>query len=277
MSKAGTYGIDINQFSGEITVGGTISVSRPEGIKRIPEYEIYSGTDMAFGDGAMASFVSPVPDFPEGRSNIAIGNGSLSLLENTGNHNSAVGYLSGHKNNGIGNTFLGSYQGAYFAENTGSYNTHVGLQGPINSTSGDYNASLGYACFYDMTTGAGNIGIGYGPLPNVTTGSYNIGIGRLAGREVVLGDENTYIGYMSGTGMGDTTGVLFVGAGSRRDIYADDNGIVLGDGNTSTEVLRLIVSDGANLDFPDDATAASAGVPINGLYHTSGTVKIRLV
>lgn len=29
--------------------------------------------------------------------------------------------------------------------------------------------------------------------------------------------------------------------------------------------------------YANDAAAASAGVPIGGLYHTSGTVKVRLV
>lgn len=29
--------------------------------------------------------------------------------------------------------------------------------------------------------------------------------------------------------------------------------------------------------FAFDAAAAAAGIPIGGLYHTSGTVKIRLV
>jgi hypothetical protein len=31
-----------------------------------------------------------------------------------------------------------------------------------------------------------------------------------------------------------------------------------------------------NYDYADDSTAQSAGVPIGGIYHTGGTLKIRL-
>jgi hypothetical protein len=33
----------------------------------------------------------------------------------------------------------------------------------------------------------------------------------------------------------------------------------------------------SSYNFADDAAAASGGVPLGGLYHTSGTIKIRLV
>lgn len=42
-------------------------------------------------------------------------------------------------------------------------------------------------------------------------------------------------------------------------------------GPTGLESGVLITS------YANDAAAAAAGVPIGGLYHTSGTVKIRLV
>jgi hypothetical protein len=44
--------------------------------------------------------------------------------------------------------------------------------------------------------------------------------------------------------------------------------------NVSTAILAQVSS---SYDFADDSAAASGGVPLGGLYHTSGTIKIRLV
>jgi hypothetical protein len=33
----------------------------------------------------------------------------------------------------------------------------------------------------------------------------------------------------------------------------------------------------ASFDYADDTAAAAGGVPLGGLYHTTGTIKIRLV
>lgn len=42
---------------------------------------------------------------------------------------------------------------------------------------------------------------------------------------------------------------------------------------TITPISSLAIAD----DFVNDAAAAGGGVPIGGLYHTTGAVKIRLV
>lgn len=47
---------------------------------------------------------------------------------------------------------------------------------------------------------------------------------------------------------------------------------------TIREVIRLLDTTATPLvSAANDAAAAAAGVPLNGLYHTSGTVKVRLV
>jgi len=38
----------------------------------------------------------------------------------------------------------------------------------------------------------------------------------------------------------------------------------------------LVLSNYSSYNFANDAYAATAGIPLGGLYHTSGTVKIRL-
>jgi len=51
------------------------------------------------------------------------------------------------------------------------------------------------------------------------------------------------------------------------------------EGNADENVLEYTAANhvfSGLQDLADDAAAASAGVPVNGLYHTSGTIKIRL-
>jgi hypothetical protein len=45
-------------------------------------------------------------------------------------------------------------------------------------------------------------------------------------------------------------------------------------GNFESDTLNFVVNNLGN--YADDTAAATGGVPINGLYHTSGSVKIRL-
>lgn len=46
--------------------------------------------------------------------------------------------------------------------------------------------------------------------------------------------------------------------------------------STDTNGIIKMTELGANLNFADDSAAATGGIPIGGLYHTSGTIKIRL-
>jgi hypothetical protein len=46
--------------------------------------------------------------------------------------------------------------------------------------------------------------------------------------------------------------------------------------STDTNGIIKMTGLGANLNFADDSAAATGGIPIGGLYHTSGTIKIRL-
>ncbi len=45
----------------------------------------------------------------------------------------------------------------------------------------------------------------------------------------------------------------------------------------STTVNRLALLDYLDLNYADDTAAATGGVPLGGIYHTSGALKIRLV
>jgi len=128
---------------------------------------------------------------------------------------------------------------------------------------------------YYLSTGSRNMAIGRGSLQELTTGSGNVGVGYLAGRFITTGDKNTFIGDSLQAG-GNVSNTLVVGAGSRKDVFADANGIKLGDGVMATEVHDFIIGNAGSLDFADDGAAAVGGVPVNGVYHTGGVLKIRL-
>jgi hypothetical protein len=57
--------------------------------------------------------------------------------------------------------------------------------------------------------------------------------------------------------------------------YAIGYGITASTENTVT-LKRLQMLDYASLNFADDTAAAAAGIPLGGVYHTSGALKIRI-
>ena len=48
-------------------------------------------------------------------------------------------------------------------------------------------------------------------------------------------------------------------------------GNVTGNASTATTITGLVAKN-----YADDAAAATAGVPVGGIYHTSGAMKVRL-
>lgn len=279
MAKTGTYGIDINQFSGEITVGGTISVSRAGELKRILEYNFFQELKEprifpSFGVGYDA--LNSIDDKDIGRSCTAFGTYALKHLV-SGDNNTAFGNRAGYGfTTGNSNTCFGSYTGGYQETNNEGYgNTYVGSTIAAFSTGGNENVGVGQGALYYLTTGSYNMAVGRASLQEVTTGENNVAIGRLSGRLVTDGSNNTFVGANLNAG-GNVSDTLVVGAGSRKDVFANADGIVLGDGVLGTEVFNLVISNYASLDFPDDATAAANGIALGGVYHTGGAIKVRL-
>ena len=276
MSKKGTYGIDINQFSGEITVGGTISVSREGELKRTSEYNVYED----FSSGDYPSFSIGIDALGSmtlngGSNNVAFGHNAGKLM--TSYNFVGIGFNAGAKyTTGNSNVCVGPYAGsAAGGDSTGALNTFVGSTIAAFSTGGSENVGLGGGSLYFLQTGSYNMAIGRAALQDVTTGNYNVGVGRQAGKGITTGSNNTVLGSNLQLGAA-VSNTLVVGAGNRKDVFADANGIVLGDGALGTEVFNLVISNYALLDFPDDSTAATGGIPVGGVYHTSGTIKIRL-
>ena len=67
--------------------------------------------------------------------------------------------------------------------------------------------------------------------------------------------------------------IAIIGCGSDDNNRADAFRVDLISGTTATIILPQVI----NLNYENDAIAAANGIPIGGLYHTSGTIKIRLI
>jgi hypothetical protein len=77
-----------------------------------------------------------------------------------------------------------------------------------------------------------------------------------------------------------------INTGSLKDAATNNGGSTLyrsgslwtqNDSVRLTESTMILASVSSSFNFADDTTAAAGGVPLGGLYHTSGTIKIRLV
>jgi hypothetical protein len=82
------------------------------------------------------------------------------------------------------------------------------------------------------------------------------------------------LGYYSGA-TGDTgpigpTGDTGAGSTGPNTFYGNQT---ISGGTSGT----LILAGATDLNFPDDPSAATGGVPLYGIYHDNGSIKIRLI
>ena len=180
----------------------------------------------AIGNGAL-EFVRGIgmrdPETHNGSYNTAIG--SVVLQDNIeGIDNTGVGNIALWRNQGDGNTALGS--SSLSANTTGNFNTGVGTSTLQASTTGSNNLAAGYSSLYRNTTGTGNVATGSFSLNQNTTGSYNTGLGYSAVWGNTSGNSNVGVGdYALYT---NAAGSQNVAVGSHA-LYANDHGT----GNTA--------------------------------------------
>ncbi len=88
--------------------------------------------------------------------------------------------------------------------------------------------------------------------------------GNVTNRALIMASNNTNI-------TGGTTNTLMLGCSGRT---------ALNSYTTYVETLEafdgIVLNDYSNLDFASDSAAATGGVPLGGLYHNSGDMKIRI-
>ena len=136
------------------------------------------------------------------------------------------------------------------------------VMGSFAEANGLYSVALGPSA---KTNGAtdGSIAIGQASETIWTDGS---GAGAIC------------LGRSSKTRM---TGQISIGDAAECAATAAAGAVALGAGVTASTadtvtIKKLQMLDYATLDYADDTAAAAAGIPLGGVYHTSGALKIRI-
>ena len=228
--------------------------------------------NVAIGESALLENIA-------GIGNIAIGK---EALFNVG----AFGQVAGDYNTMIGTKALsdatssGSYNvgiGAFVFERGGGGNGNVGIGAyALEAVQGAFNVAVGNLALYETNSGTRNTGLGAFALEKNRGGSNNVAIGFKAISDEELGNDCIGIGRdcrMIGTGVNNA---IVIGADARGN---GSNSTVIGNNLTTKAEIRgaLALPELRFLNFPNDAAAAAGGVVIDGLYHTAGVIKIRLV
>jgi hypothetical protein len=107
-------------------------------------------------------------------------------------------------------------------------------------------------------------GVILGNLNGIAAGTnYNVIIGN--NHRVDSGSYNTIIGGANNNISGGTSGSTLIGLNN----YSPTR-------NDAAFAMAYVMTNYASYDFADDAAAATGGVVLGQMYHTSGAMKIRV-
>ena len=149
--------------------------------------------------------------------------------------------------------------------------------GKGSNANGNWSVSVGPTSG-GGSNGYGNIAIGFG----TSTGTGNF---ENSGVAIGVQAQAAAQGSVAYGPQAKVTNTAHLGAIAigKQTIVSAPGAVALGSGvtsviwNDSVTVRKLAMLDYGTLDFVDDTTAASNGVPLGGVYHTNGALKIRIV
>jgi hypothetical protein len=183
----------------------------------------------------------------------------------------------------------GIYVGA--SPSNASPNIVLGSNALNNISVGAYNTAMGELTLPFLTTGSFNTALGYTAGNDLQSGSYNMFLGRNSGANLITGSFNTFIGAVSFLSQSTFNNTIIIadGAGSQR-LFISSSGLAIfsndlyvsssmtTSGSLTVQRSTAILSQvSQSFNFANDLAASGSGIPLGGLYHTSGTIKIRLV
>ena len=254
--------------------GGVVLSNNPSGVA-------VDNTSMVIGAGNN--------DIISGCDNsFAVGNGNQIQLNS--DNSVSIGTsntLRGAKNSlavGLGNSITLSSPGHSIVQGqnntlTNSFSSFVA--GGNNTVNVNQNAFvLGYS--HALTGADSFVVLGEN---NTSQGSVNdnnvymIG-GNLHGKDgtMVLGFRNEEASYPAtdyANGLGNTKFVVGVGTVDDTNAMIITEGGVTRGGSGVSQVPRIVLPSVVGFNFTDDVDAAANGIPVGGLYHTAGLIKIR--
>jgi uncharacterized delta-60 repeat protein len=222
-----------------------------------------------------------------GNNNTFVG-ASAGILNTTGYSNAFFGDNSGLNNTtAYENTFVGSFSG--YENRTGVRNTFVGVSAGQNTRIGQDNTYIGHRAGNSNVSGSNNTYVGLQAGFNITSGSDNTFLGKTAGYYISDGssavsgsNRSVFIGTNVKSNGHDQTNQIVIGYDA---IGNGSNTVTLGNNDITDTYVRgvlrastaILAQVSSSYNFADDTAAQAGGVPLGGLYHTSGSVKIRLV
>jgi len=236
------------------------------------------------GANSMESGITTTPADARGINDIVIGDGAQSRVDATFGSNVVIGndatQTGGERGVVIGYNATMSKAGISIGANTDN-NSGQGIAIGNNAATGTLDESCAIGFDASSTGNAGSLAVGRN---SSATGINPTCIGRnssatnnaiAAGYNAVAsGNESTAIGTNT-----DATASLATALGYNAQATAA-GAIALGEVTASTvdtTTLKLLqIANYATINFADDAAAATGGIPLGGVYHTSGALKIRI-
>lgn len=216
------------------------------------------------------------------------------LVAGTGNalENSSNSHVIGSNNQG-GDLYVGQSANVEIGINSsaviGSDNKALGRIDPGNNTR--LNSGLIFIIGHDNDATAANTNsfmFGYNisnttpsdPENNYHQNDFSIGGDlTMVNKTMTLGyrnDASSYPAENNTAGLGATKFVVATGSSTT----SNANAILITEGginkSNTAQVPRIILPSVVGFNFANDAAAATGGIPVGGLYHSSGTLKIRL-
>jgi hypothetical protein len=156
----------------------------------------------------------------------SLGIGTGALANETGNYNTALGVnaLDGSVS-GIQNTAIGN--STLTSLTSGEYNTAVGMWAGYNITTAVNNTFIGAYSGSNATTNGYNVGVGYGSL-YTATGTQNTAVGNNAGYSQTTASENTLIGAYCGQALTTGQGNVALGRASLISATTSNSNVAVG-------------------------------------------------
>ena len=241
-----------------------------------------SATDSMQSSAALTTVAAQA----RGLKDIVLGDGANSKVDTSFGENIVIGHdaaqTSGEYSIAIGRNVTANGSTAIVIGSVatdGGSNSCILIGNQATTSSADEQIVIGLQA--SGNSNAGGIAIGRqasnsglnGTVMGRSASAANNAIG-LGYQTVASGNESVALGYSA-----DATAAGAVALGDRA-LANIGNAVAIGSQVTSlwgngTTVNQLAVANYANLNFADDSAASTGGVPLGGIYHTAGALKIR--
>jgi len=201
-----------------------------------------------------------------------------------GNHSidsTSVGCVSiGLRNNivaGVGSAILGVENNANFTNSSDTSRSHIiGYQ----NTMTDCYSSIIVGGQSEITTNNNAFSFGFSNELHGQDSMFAFGE-NLTGKTMNLGFRNNVAEYPTpqrSLGLGDVAFSVSVGLNTNVNSNAllITEGGINGGAPSAAQVPRVILPTVVQFNFADDTAAAAGGIPVGGLYHNAGVLRIRI-